>query len=303
MSATTREPTADPLFAGPPARRPAYATGILLDAGDFLDEQTYHRGRLARAVWALSGGGTLAGLRVSHRPEEEEREEEIRVGGGLAVDRLGRLVEVPRTACLRLSRWWSATFASDEGDTLLRAAYEDPGRFLGERAAGAAGTDDLPAVPARAVVADVFVRFVACEEGLTPAFASGPYDALDAASVSRLRDAYELVLVPREGLDDDFDGLPPRGDPPADPQARREAVEDAVLDGWPPNGLGGGSDALPPLPEHPVGLDPTAVFVGRILVPVGAGSPVERDGAGVVVDNWTRRFVPSIRLLRQLIGT
>lgn len=303
MSATTREPTADPLFAGPPPRRPAYATGMLLDAGDFLDEQSYHRGRLARAVWALSGGGTLAGLRVVHRPGEEGREEEIRVAGGLAADRLGRLVEVPRTACLRLTRWWSSTFASDEGDTLQRAAYEDPGRFLGERALDLADSDDRPPVPARAVVADVFVRFVACEEGLTPVFASGPFDALDAASVSRLRDAYELVLVPREGLDDDFDGLPTRSEPPADPQARREAVEDAVLDGWPQDGSGGSGDGPPPLPEHPVGLDPTAVFIARILVPVGAGAPVERDGAGVVVDNWTRRFVPSIRLLQQLIGT
>ena len=157
-------------------------------------------------------------------------------------------------------------------------------------------------MPARAVVADVFLRFIACEEGLTPAFASGPFDALDAASVSRVRDAYELLLVPREGLDDDFDGLPPRSDPPADAQERRQAVEDAVLDAWPQEGSGGG-DGPPPLPEHPVGLDPTAVFIARVLVPVGAGTPVERDGQGVVIDNWTRRFVPSIRLLQQLIGT
>lgn len=302
MSVTTREPTADPLFAGHPPRRPAYATGVLLDAGDFLDEQSYHRGRLARAVWALTGGGTIAGLRVSHRPEQDGREEEIRVAGGLAVDRLGRLVEVPRTACLRLPRWWSSTFAADDGDTLQRASYEDPGRFVGSRVTDLAGSDERPPIPARAVVADVFLRFIACEEGRTPAFASGPFDALDASTVSRLRDAYELLLVPREGLDDDFDGLPPRAELPGDPAERREAVEDAVLDGWPGDGMMAGGSASP-LPEHPLGIDPTAIFVARILVPVGAGEPVERDGEAVVVDNWTRRFVPSIRLLQQLIGT
>ena len=65
------------------------------------------------------------------------------------------------------------------------------------------------ALPARAVIADVFVRFVTCRQALTPAFASGPFDALDAVQTSRLRDAFEVHLVLRgDGLDDDFDGLP-----------------------------------------------------------------------------------------------
>ena len=125
MSATSRRPEADPLYARPAPQRPHYATGILLDAGDFRDEQTYHRGRLANAVAALTGGGTLAGLRVVHVPGDEDVVEEIRVTAGLAADRLGRLVEVSRPACLRLERWWEATLAEDEGDTLVRATYDD----------------------------------------------------------------------------------------------------------------------------------------------------------------------------------
>ena len=93
----------DPLYRQPGAERPAYATGMLLDAQDFTDEQTYHRGRLARAMAFLAGGGTLAGLRVEHVLGSDTQVEEIRVNPGLAVDRLGRLVEVPRRACLRTS--------------------------------------------------------------------------------------------------------------------------------------------------------------------------------------------------------
>jgi hypothetical protein len=306
MSATSRRPEADPLYARPAPQRPHYATGILLDAGDFRDEQTYHRGRLASALAALTGGGTLAGLRVAHVPAEADVVEEIRVAAGLAADRLGRLVEVSRPACLRLERWWEATMADDEGDTLVRASYDNLERFVSARAAAEAGEEDRPPLPARAVVADVFLRFIACENGFTPSFASGPFDALDAVATSRLRDAYELLLIPRDGLDDDFDGLPPPGPDLAaiaDPEERQAALHDAVLDSWPAAGTAGQAGTLAPLPEHPTGADPTAQFIARVLIPVTAGLPPERDGAGVVVDNWSRRFVPSIRLLQRLIGT
>ena len=199
MSAVSRLPQADPLYARPLPERPAYATGMLLDAGDFADEQTYHRGRLARALAHLAGGGTLAGLRVSWQAEvaagADAHPEEIRVEPGVAVDRLGRLVELPRPACIRLARWFDAQAAS--GDAVRLASYADLARFASARSLA-----DDGALPARALVADVFVRFVACEQGLAPSFATGPYDALDAVATSRLRDACELLLVPRPGLDD-----------------------------------------------------------------------------------------------------
>lgn len=302
MSAITRSPQADPLYARPAPQRPFYATGMLLGADDFLDEQTYHRGRLAQAVGFLSGGGTLAGLRVTHAPAAPGVAEEIRVAPGIAVDRLGRLIEVSRPACLRLARWWETTFGAD-GDALTRAAYTNFTEFLSARAAATA-------LPARAVIADVYLRFVACEQGFTPSFASGPFDALDAVSTSRLRDAYELLLIPRDGLDNDdpadvHHGLPLRGPAlaaVADADARRNALHDAVLDAWPASARNGSADTLAPLAEHATGVDPTAQFLARVLIPVAAGNPPTRTADAVLVDNWPRRFVPSAQFVQRWLG-
>lgn len=303
--------SADPLTRQPLGERPVYATGMLLDAQDFLDEQTYHRGQLARALGAVAGSGTLAGLRVQHRPETATGPEEIQVNAGLAVDRLGRLIELPRPACLRLQRWWDAEAARS---TLLQSDYAMPERFVSARARAGA------ALPARAVVADVFLRFVACPRGLTPAFASGPFDALNAVSVSRLRDAYELHLVPRRNLSDTGLGLPLRAgaftlpvdqetaaealareaamdDPSSDADVRRAALQDAVL-----NGYHRTADELPRGPEHPPTVDASAVFIARLLLPVEPTDPTVRQGSTVLVDNHSRRFLPGLGVLARWTG-
>lgn len=332
MSTATPSTTADPISRQPLAERPVYATGMLLDAQDFQDEQTYHRGRLARALVYVAGGGTLAGLRVAHQPAVEASEggpgedddvaarpEEIRVEAGLAVDRLGRLIELPRAACLRVARWFDAERTRNGGDGLLQAAYTAPERFLSARAVAEAAMPGAVPVPARAVVADVFLRFVACPRGLTPAFASGPFDALNAVSVSRLRDAYELHLVPRAGLDDDFSGLPlpagaftganeteaealareaAMGNPAANADERRAALQDAVLHGYARREDG----TLDPGPEHPTGVDASAVFVARVLIPVDAGDATVRAGDALLVDNFGRRFLPGAALLARWGG-
>lgn len=315
MSTATTFSTADPLTRQPLGERPVYATGMLLDAQDFLDEQTYHRGQLARALGAVAGSGTLAGLLVQHQPAVETgldaAPEEIQVNAGLAVDRLGRLIELPRPACLRLQRWWDAEAARSN---LLQADYTSPGRFISARAQ--AGV----ALPTRAVVADVFLRFVACPRGLTPAFASGPFDALNAVSVSRLRDAYELHLVPRRNLTDTGLGLPLRAgaftlpvteetaaqalareaamdDPSADADERRAALQDAVLHGYHRT-----ADGLPRGPEHPPTVDASAVFIARVLIPVEPTDPTVRLGSAVLVDNHSRRFLPGLGVLARWTG-
>jgi hypothetical protein len=322
MTTLARAPQADPLYQLPPADRPAYATGMLLDAQDFSDEQTYHRGRLARALMLIAGGGTLAGLRVAHQaaqaadPDngEPERPEEIRVEPGLAVDRLGRLVEVTRPACLRLPRWWQAT----DIDLLQQSAHDAFGNLLSARAQSGA------VLPARAVVADLYLRFIACPRGLTPAFASGPFDALNAVTTARVRDAYELSLLPRAGLDSDFSGLPlpagsvsipgetapaaaareaALGNPADAPAARRAALQDATLYGYPQTvGNSDGSSTLAPLTEHVVGTDTSAIFLARVLVPIAAGNPPQRAGTAVLVDNYSRRFLPGLALLARWGG-
>jgi len=299
---------ADPLYAQPRAERPAYATGMLLDAQDFSDEQTYHRGRLALAMAFLAGGGTLAGLKVDHVPQSPTQAEEIRVQPGVAVDRLGRLIEVPRPACRGLADWFADVAAADGGDTLRTSAYDKLSRFLSARM-----RDSGPALPARAVVADVFLRFAQCTVGLTPGFAAGPFDALNAVSTSRIRDAYELLMVPRAGLSDVQLGLPlppadpALGNPASSPAQRRDAAQDAVLGTFAASGFGsgsgnGGSAGLPPAPEDPPNLDTSAVFIARVLLPVGAADPPVRTADAPLVDNFARRFLPSVPLLAQWAG-
>jgi len=177
------------------AERLHYATGELLGADDFRAEQTYHRRQLARTLAYLHGSGTVAGLKALLRPVPDPDDPtiladlELQVQPGLAIDRLGRLIEVPRPACLRLRRWYehvadqSADSDGYNREDLISAFHP--------------AADSLPA----AVVLDIFLHFRECENGRTPAFATGPFDALDASQPSRIRDAYELRLVPRTEAD------------------------------------------------------------------------------------------------------
>jgi hypothetical protein len=295
---------ADPLFARPAPERPAYATGILLDAQDFSDEQTYHRGRLARALAFITGGGTLAGLAASHRPQSATATEEVQVAPGLAVDRLGRLIELPRAACRGLDDWFADVAAQDGGDLLRTSRYDDLARFLSPRFLNPPAPEVPPVLPARAVVADVFVRFALCPVGLTPSFAAGPFDALNAVSTSRVRDAYELQLVARPALTDTQTGLPRASDAErvfadaaSSAEARRNALQDGVLGAYAAAYGSSGGATLPPGPEHPSGMDPSAVFVARLLLPVDDSLLPQRTAATPLVDNYARRFLPALGLL------
>lgn len=288
----------DPLAAPEtPARaatldRVVYATGVLLAADDFDAEQMYHRGRLARALAYLVGAGTAAGLRVHVNPAiapgtdpalPAGREEELRVEPGLAVDRLGRLIEVPRAACLRLDRWYRAAPADD----LVRA---------------------LHGPPAGGVVADVFITFVACERGRTPAFAAGPFDAIDAAVPSRLRDGHELSLVLRR------EEAPPLPEPAwpdlaaeTDPEARRALLRAAILDAW-REGTDAWDERGPrPLAEHVPGQDPTAVWLARLTLPATPPAaegerPARTPGAPVIVDDRARPLALATAALARWMG-
>jgi hypothetical protein len=163
------------------------------------------------------------------------------------------------------------------------------------------------------VVADVYLRFVSCETGLTPSFAAGPFDALDAVSASRLRDAYELHLIARDdGLDVDnpnpdqrFTGLPDLGPDLAaivDIDARRAALQDEIFTAYPVSGAAGSAGAIASPPGHPPDIDPTAVFLARVLIPVGPADPPQRVDEPVRIDNFSRRFVPSATLLARWVG-
>lgn len=253
-----------------------YAMGVLLDDGDFRDEQTYHRGRLARALKYLFGPGTVAGLRVGRRALAESPDEEIVVAPGLCIDPMGRLIEIPRTACLRVGRWWDGQTT----DT-LRSGFH-------------AVAPDGFALPG--VLIDLFVRFRPCERGKTPAFASGPFDATDALVGNRLRDGYELELIVRS------EGSP--GKPPdtlalaAQRDADLSALRESILDGWHEDVDDWDEGSPKPLNEHAQGKDTRSLLLARLLIPATLPAPtVEepsprpiRSGA-VVANNNVRRFV------------
>src|SRR5207248_1087668 len=83
-----------------------YATGVLLNAQHLdADQLDNHRG-LARALAYLHGSGTLAGLEVTWERATGGRGERLVVKPGIALDRLGRIIEVPRDAPLPLDRWF-----------------------------------------------------------------------------------------------------------------------------------------------------------------------------------------------------
>jgi hypothetical protein len=299
-----------------------FATGALLDREDFLAEQLYHRGRLARALLALHGTGTVAGLRVSVR--DAGGDELVEVSEGLAIDRLGRLVEVPRPACVRLGRWMEHLAGTDL--SALRRARVLPGADDNPVATQAPGPDDPqmePAASAEAapaegeaaegeapkkkkrgqaaegaepewkawtqgyVVADVYLAFAACERGKTPAFATGPFDALDAVAPSRVRDGYELSLIPVAQT-----ALPP--DPwtalsAAGVEARNRLAQQTVLDTQPlPDWKERGVPTRPDL--YPPEVDPSAVLLARLFVPV-VPMGLDESAAGFGRDRTLRPLV------------
>lgn len=261
-----------------------YEAGVLLDAEDMRAEQSYHRGRLTRVLNYLHGAGTAAGLRVTY----ESTNDEVRVSPGIAVDRVGRLIEIPRPACVRIGRW-----LQHQAEMLT-----NPDAFEGESAILQALTADQSEV-----VVDAFVRFAVCPRGRTPAFATGPFDSIDATVPHRLRDSYELFIALRGG-----DNAPL----PANPWPQRQVGEslaewetrlrEAILDGW-RHGTEDWQDGQPLPDASTVGVDDsTSVFLARlripVVVPTDTGIPERQvDGAGVpgpvIVQDQTRPIVYS----------
>jgi hypothetical protein len=262
------------------ADRLHYATGELLGADDFSVEQTYHRRQLARALLLLHGSGTIAGLRVDLKlqvnPDDPGALDEVElvVQPGLAIDRAGRLIEVARPHCLRLKRWFQYLAAAvpdftpqneDDQDDLKKAFHPDSGQ----------------------VIADVFLRFHECEGSPSPAFATGPFDALDASQPSRTRDAHELKLVLRPEPSADLNDETKAGrafDPWQGVLATAQSnpgndnllkvLQAASLAGWDAHEVPNEPAAVPSR-EYPARFDPTAVLLARIRIPATRSNPGE----------------------------
>lgn len=273
-STEKKDPLVERLCAEEGPDRTYYALGTMLGADDFQDEQLYHRGRLARALAYLFGAGTVAGLEIAFKagtkPGSSARapeNDELTVSAGLAIDPFGRLIEVPRHACIRLQRWFDG---------------QDQGVLAG-------------AVHSGKAVAWLFARYRPCERGRTPVIAEGPFDATNATAPSRLRDGYELRLF-LDGAPDEptfarkgatgADHLIPALREPlggADSAGRIRSLQDAILAGW----------------GRPIDMKDDAgwVLLGRVDVPTVLSGGARRYGVETlpadapIIDNYLRPFV------------
>ena len=173
--------TTDALNPPSPPNRVFYSTGRMLGVEDFQADQDYHRGRLARVLVQLFGTGTVSGLNVTLGQDPGDGSLEVQVSPGTAIDRVGRVIEVPRQVCIRIKNW----YAQVDAGTLNMALH------------GAS------------VVVDVFATFIPCTRGATPCFASqDDYDATDAFSANRWLDSFAMQLVPRTDITDPGQKLP-----------------------------------------------------------------------------------------------
>ncbi|MGH7943384.1 MAG: hypothetical protein ACREF9_00015 [Opitutaceae bacterium] len=304
----------DPVRTRLHSERLHYATGELLGADDFRDEQTYHRRQLSRALLYLHGSGVIAGLRVvaNHQAGRNGApdEVELEVKPGLALDRVGRLIEVPREACLRLRRWFDFGASRDPRDE------DSDDEILDRDDLRLAWRADAGIDRGGAVVADVFLAFHPCDRGYTPAFASGPFDALDASQPSRVRDAHELTLAPRTEPDAElqnqigFDHW--AGITGATPGARLASDRERSLDAWgaltPPAQNHAGN-----FRENPPGVDPTAVLLARLRLPSAAAPQVTSapiadwsatawPNANANLDLDVRNYLFPLAALRRIAG-
>jgi hypothetical protein len=298
------------------ADRVHYATGILLAAEDFRAEQQYHRGRQARALRYLHGPGTVAGLHVTYEPEVAAtedtpgREEQLWVDAGLAIDQLGRLIELRTARCIRLERWYDY-MSETAPDTLATARHTVT---LQADRSNPDGTPALPeAVDLTGVVLDIFLRFFVCEQGKTPAFASGPFDALDAVLPARLRDSAEVLLVPRTvdaprypvdpyaAIDEGLDAI---ADADERERTRRLRLRTVIFDAWDEPDDPRARARPVEIPEQ---IDSTSVFLARLVLPAGLPpashtAPPRSAGEPVEIDNSNRLFAYTPRALAAWLG-
>src|SRR5436305_977211 len=161
----------DPILVDPKPPRVAYTIGRMLSAEDFQAEQNYHRSRMARVLRTLNGTGTVFGLSVSIKQDNNADNVEVRVEQGMAIDRAGRVIEVPSAVCIRIRK-----FIESQPDSDQALSFKD----------------------GKGSIADVFVRFTECQRGKTPAFADNNYDATDAFAANRLLDGFRMELVLRK---------------------------------------------------------------------------------------------------------
>ena len=237
-------------------------------------------------VWNTAVGGTSldGATSVSAWTCVGPSQLEIAVTSGLAIDRVGRMIEAPVTVCILLQLWLASQTVSD-----LTAAVHS-GNLL----------------------VDVFATFAACTRGVTPCFATqDDYDATDAFAANRLLDSFAMQLILRIDsapmLPKDPwlpSGAAPTGSVTAD---IAKALKQSLLLAT----TGASADSPftsdgPTPAEIPPGLDPSSVFLARISIPATAaaspGNPPTFNLSAITIDNLSRLFLYPGSLVARSIG-
>lgn len=285
--------TTDSLNPPPAPQRVYYATGRMLGVEDFQADQDYHRGRLARALLQLYGTGTVVGLLVQTDGNPNVAQMELQVTPGMAIDRVGRIIDVPRMVCIVLNDWLTqqinAWQSQQTNPVAGQAALPDPNSAIHD---------------GKNLMCDVFATFVPCTRGLTPCFASeDDYDATDAFSPNRWLDSFAMQLVLRTDLTPltpvdpwkSVGALPAAGATLT--AANASSLEDLLL-----NATAGPAAAAV---EYPPAFDASSVYLARILIaatPGAAGQPPTYDLTQISIDNKSRLFVFPAPLVARLGG-
>ena len=151
------------------------------------------------------------------------------------------------------------------------------------------------------MAADLFIRFVVCERGKTPSFASDAFDSFDSVTAARLRDGFEIELILRQEA---TPALPQ----PQWPDFGNDAatLRDAIFAAWREGSAFSTLQGLDPLPEHVAGQDTSSLFLARVLLPADQGPigqrPIRRSSETVVVRNELRPFVVTANALARWLG-
>lgn len=287
--------TKDSLNPPQPPARVFYSTGRMLGVEDFEADQDYHRGRLARALMQLYGTGTVSGLLVQTDQNANPAQLEIQATPGMAIDRVGRIIEVPRTVCIVLQNWLTQQMQAWQNQQTNpvpgQLSLPDPNTAIHD---------------GKNLMVDVFATFVPCTRGVTPCFATqDDYDATDAFQPNRWLDSFAMQLVLRT----DSNPLTPRdpwskaGNLPASGTAVN-AADPAALSQILMQASAGPATAPQ---EYPSGFDTTSVFLARMLIPATAGSGGAPptwvlDFKTITIDNKPRLVLYPAALLARLVG-
>lgn len=248
-------------------------------------------------VWnAIVGGAAPDGSSVAAWTCIGAAALEIQVTPGVAIDRVGRIIEVPRAVCIGVQPWLASQPASALDAALIQ-------------------TSATPS-PTFAIVADVFATFVGCTRGVTPCFATqDDYDATDAFSPNRLLDSFAMQLVLRPDVSfmstpqvlnlprDPWLGIGPVTSPPTPSGA---TLQQQLLDATTgPAASAPFGDANVPI-EIPLnsGLDPSSVFLARVKIAATAvsGQAPSANLAAISIDNFSRLFLYPASLVARWIG-